>query len=166
MTIPFWKAEVGLRHIDVVLVFGLARLCGLGGSDLALLELIGPQRGEGDLLGPVHGDGVTMVDPVGGEFFLADELMDQIDLGVLDLIDIDLAQQAKQGVGMRECLELWKQAAQVWFEHGAGHLPIGLASRGVLEHEGQDPVEHQGGQLMYGLFGVADIRDRAQPAQQ
>ena len=130
------------------------------------MELIGPQRGEGRLLGPIDGDGITIVDSLGGEFFLADELIDQIDLGLFDLLDIDRAQQAKEGVGMRECFEFWKQAAQVLFEHGAGHLPIGLASRGVLEYEGQDPVEHQGGQFMFGLFGVADIRDLAQSAQQ
>jgi len=55
------------------------------------LELIGPQRGEGYLLGSIDGNGITIVDPVGSEFFLADELIDQIDLGLFDLLDIDLA---------------------------------------------------------------------------
>jgi len=44
--------------------------------------LIGPQGGEGYLLGSIDGDGITIVDSVEGEFFIADELIDQIDLGL------------------------------------------------------------------------------------
>ncbi len=100
----------------------------LGGFALALLELLAPQGGEGHFLGPIDGDGITVVDSVGSEFLLADELIDQTDLGLFDLTDIDGAQQPKEGVGMGDVLKFREQAPQVLFKHRGGDLPIGLAS--------------------------------------
>ncbi len=84
-----------------------------------------PEGGKGDLLGAVNADRVTVIDQEAGELLVTDEPIDQFDVCLLDLTDINAAQQTKQGVGMREVVEFWKQCAQVLFEHRPGDLSIG-----------------------------------------
>jgi len=52
--------------------------------------------------------------------------MNQIDLSLFDLIDIDLTQQAKEGIGVWEVHQLREQAQEILFKHGMGHLRIDL----------------------------------------
>jgi hypothetical protein len=63
------------------------------------------------LLGPINGDGITVIHPKRPEFFLANELIDQIDLGLFDLAYIDAAQQAEKGIGMEKALQFGKEQA-------------------------------------------------------
>ena len=81
--------------------------------------------GKGDLLGTVNADRVTVIDQESGELLVADKSTDQFDVCLLDLIDIDTAQQAEQGIGMREIVELRKQCTQVLFKHWPGDFSIG-----------------------------------------
>ena len=95
------------------------------GSGLALQQVFVPERGEGDLLGAVNAERITVIDQEAGELLIADQPIDQVDVRLLDLTDIDATQQAEQGIGMRELVEFWKQGAQVVFEHRPGDFPIG-----------------------------------------
>lgn len=81
--------------------------------------------GKDDLLSTVNADRVAVTDQEAGELLVADEPIDQFDMRLLDLADIDAAQQTGQGIGMREIVELWKQCTQVLFEHRSGDLSIG-----------------------------------------
>ena len=60
-----------------------------------------PEGGERDLLGAVNADGVTVIDQIAGELLVADQPIDPFDVGLLDLTDLNAAQQTEQGIGMR-----------------------------------------------------------------
>ena len=104
------KTQAGLKDIDVVLVIWL-----LIGVELAfalpfaLQQMFVPEDGEGDLLAAVDGDGVAVVDQIAGELLAPDQMVHQLDVGLLDLAHIDAAQQPEQGIGMGEGFQLWKQ---------------------------------------------------------
>ena len=92
-------------------------LCFCGRWDFSLLELFTPQGRKGQFLGAVNGYRIAVVDPVGDELFLPNQFVDQVDIGLLDLIDIDFAQQTKEGIGMRKRFQLRKQEAEILLEH-------------------------------------------------
>ena len=52
-------------------------------------------------------------------------MIHQLDMCLLDLADIDTAQQPKQGIGMGQTVQLRKQQPQVLLEHRPGDLLIG-----------------------------------------
>ena len=86
------EAEAGLQYIDVVLVALLLVAVGIDlGSGSALQQVLVPQGGEGDLLGAVDADGVAVVDQVAGELLVADQMIDQRDMRLLDCSHIDAA---------------------------------------------------------------------------
>ena len=64
--------------------------------------------GKGDLLGTVNANRVTVINQEAGKLLVADEPIDQFDMRLLNLTDIDTAQQAEQSIGMREVVELRK----------------------------------------------------------
>ena len=121
-----------------------------------------PQDGEGDLLAAVDGDGIAVVDQIAGELLVPDQMVHQLDVGLLDLAHIDAAQQPEQGIGMGEVFQLRKQYTQVFLEHGPGDFPIGRTPGRILEHKDQDPVDHQDGDLIFELVGVSRVGDLAQ----
>ena len=108
-------------------------------------------------LAAVDADGVAVVDQVAGELLVADQLSDQGEMGLLDLAHIDAAQQPKQGIGMGKGVELREQQPQVVLEHGSGELGVGGTPRCRLKDEHQDTVEHQDGEAMLELVGIARV---------
>ena len=67
---------------------------------------------------------------------------------------------------MWEVVEFWKQCAQVLFEHRSGDLPIGCPALSVLEHEDQEPVDHEYGKTVFELFGISRISDLSETLEQ
>jgi len=98
------KGEARLQDVGEVLSVAMFLLA-LG----ALQQVLVPQDISGELLRTVDGDGIAVVDEITAELLAADQPPDQLDVGLLDTLHIDLTQQPKQGVGMRQRFELWKQ---------------------------------------------------------
>ncbi|MCK7490972.1 MAG: hypothetical protein MZW92_03630 [Comamonadaceae bacterium] len=90
------------------------------------MERLAPQTGAAEFLCAIDGEGVTVVDPIGSKLLLADEPLDQIDMGLLDLADLDLGQQTKQRVGMGQTVQFGEQQPQVLLEHGPRDLGVGF----------------------------------------
>ncbi len=76
--------------------FLVGHFCVGRGRDAILQLCFAPQFQTAELLGTVNGDGITVIDSKRPEFFLANELIDQIDLGLFDLAQIDSTQQAEK----------------------------------------------------------------------
>ena len=60
-------------------------------------------------------------------------------MDLFEVSDVDVAQEPKQGVGMRQGFEFGEQQPQVGLERGAGDLAVDRAPRGELKDEHQQP---------------------------
>ncbi len=116
------KGQVGLQDVDEVLGVLLPLL-----AEGALQGVLVPEGVAGELLGAVDGDGVGVVDQVMAKGLGADQPAHQIDMGLFEVGDVDVAQQPKQGVGMRQGLQFGEQELEVGLELGAGHLAVDLS---------------------------------------
>ena len=87
-------------------------------------------------------------------------------MDLFEVGDVDVAQQPKQGVGVRQGLQFGEQQPQVGLELGAGHLAVDLASGGELKDEHQQPVEQQHGEPVAALVGVARVGNLFQSGEQ
>jgi len=122
------KGQAGLQDVDEVLGVLLLRL-----AEGALQGVLVPEGVASELLGAVDGDGVGVVDQVATKGLGADQAAYQIDMGLFEVGDVDVAQQPKQGVGMRQGLQFGEQELEVGRELGAGHLAVDLAPRARTE---------------------------------
>ena len=113
------KGQVGLQDVDEVLGVLLPLL-----AEGALQGVLVPEGVTGEFLGTVDGNGVGVIDQIAAKGLGADQAAHQIDMGLFEVGDVDVAQQPKQGVGMGQGLQFGEQELEVGLELGACHLAV------------------------------------------
>ena len=102
------KGQAGLQDVDEVLGVLLLLL-----AKGALQGVLVPEGVTGEFLGAVDGDGVGVVDQVAALGLGADQPPYQIDMDLFEVGDVDVAQQPKQGVGMRQGLQFGNRSLRL-----------------------------------------------------
>ena len=103
------EGQAGLEDVDEVL-----GVTGFLLADGALQEFLCPEGVAGELLRAVDGDRIAVVDQVPAKALAADQPPDQIDVGLFEVVKVDVAQQPIQGVGVWQGVDLRKQPLQRW----------------------------------------------------
>jgi hypothetical protein len=109
------EGQAGLEDVDEVL-----SVTGFLLADGALQEFLRPEGVAGELLRAVDGDRIAVVDQVAAKALAADQPLDQIDVGLFEVVQVDVAQQPKQGVGVWQGIDLREQQLQVGHELRTG----------------------------------------------
>ena len=85
---------------------------------------------------------------------------------MLEVGHVEVAQQPKQRVGVRQGLQFGEQQPQVGLELRARQLAVDGTPGGELKDEHQQPVEQQHGEPMPALLGLAGVGNLLQTGEQ
>jgi hypothetical protein len=155
------EGQAGLEDVDEVL-----RMTGFLLADGALQEFLCPEGVARELLRAVDGHRIAVVDQVAAKALAADQASHQVDVRLFEVVQVDVSQQPKQGVGVWQGVDLRKQQLEVGHELGKGHFAVGLAPGGELKDEHQQAVKQQRSQLVPALPGVSRVGNLFQLGEQ